>query len=191
MMVLDQFTDFMIIALIIAAVIAGAVGKPTDALAILGIVILNADIGFIQECRAEEAMAALKRMAAPVATVLRDNAPTQIKAAEIVPGDVALLETGQVVPTDLRMVETVNMQVDEAALTGESVPVEKHAKRLHDAHLPLGDRKNMVYLGTMVTYGRGSRIVVSTGMDTEMGRIATLLQEEEAVKTPLQQRSFV
>jgi len=191
MMALDQFKDFLIIVLIIAAVIAGVVGKPTASLAILAIVILNAIIGFIQEYRAEEAMAALKRMAAPLATVVRDNVPVQVKAAELVPGDLVLLEAGQVVPADLRLVETANIQMDEAALTGESVPVEKHTKKLHDAHLPLGDRKNMAYLGTVVTYGRGSGIVVSTGMDTEMGTIATLLQEEEAAKTPLQQRFAV
>jgi Ca2+-transporting ATPase len=188
MMVVDQFKDFLIIVLAIAALIAGVVGKPTDALAILAIVILNAVIGFIQEYRAEEAMAALKRMAAPLATVLRDNEPAQIEAAALVPGDLVLLEAGQIVPADLRMVETANMQVEEAALTGESVPVEKHVSQLHDIHLPLGDRKNMTYLGTIVTYGRGSGVVVSTGMNTEMGRIATLLQEEKTVKTPLQQR---
>ncbi len=191
MMALDQFKDFLVIVLIIAAVIAGVVGKPTASLAILAIVILNAIIGFIQEYRAEEAMAALKRMAAPLATVVRDNVPVQVKAAELVPGDLVLLEAGQVVPADLRLVETANIQMDEAALTGESVPVEKHTKKLHDAHLPLGDRKNMAYLGTVVTYGRGSGVVVSTGMDTEMGTIATLLQEEEAAKTPLQQRFAV
>ncbi|MDQ7774199.1 MAG: cation-translocating P-type ATPase [Elusimicrobiales bacterium] len=188
MMVLDQFRDFLIIILIAAAVIAGALGKPTDAVAILSIVALNAIIGFIQEYRAEEAMAALKKMAAPLATVVRNTAPAQIAAAELVPGDLVLLEAGQIVPADLRLVETANAQVDESALTGESVPVEKHAKRLDDPQLPLGDRKNMAYLGTVVTCGRAAGVVVATGMGTEMGRIAALLQSGEPARTPLQQR---
>ena len=188
MMLLDQFKDFMIIVLIVAAIIAGIAGKPTDAIAIIAIVILNAIIGFIQEYRAEEAMAALKKMAAPVSTVLRDGMPANIKASEIVPGDVVLLEAGQIIPADMRLLETVNLKVEEAALTGESVPVEKRTDRLHDAHLPIGDRKNMAYQGTIVTYGRGSGAVVATGMETEIGKIATLLQEEKDLKTPLQQR---
>ncbi|MDP3051754.1 MAG: HAD-IC family P-type ATPase, partial [Eubacteriales bacterium] len=183
----DQFKDFLIIVLICAAVIAGVVGKPIDALAIIAIVILNAIIGFIQEYKAEEAMAALKKMAAPKSTVLRDGVPSNILASEIVPGDIVLLEAGQIVPADMRL-ETVNMKVDEAALTGESVPVEKHIAPLRDKHLPLGDRKNVVYQGTIVTYGRGVGVVVATGMETEMGKIATMLQEEKDVKTPLQQR---
>ena len=188
MMLLDQFKDFMIIVLIVAAVIAGIAGKPIDAIAIIAIVILNAIIGFIQEYRAEEAMAALKKMAAPVSTVLRAGMPANIKASEIVPGDIILLEAGQIIPADMRLLETANLKVEEAALTGESVPVEKHTNRLHDAHLPIGDRKNMAYQGTIVTYGRGSGAVVATGMETEIGKIATLLQEEKDLKTPLQQR---
>lgn len=188
MMLLDQFKDFMIIVLIVAAVIAGIAGKPIDAIAIIAIVILNAIIGFIQEYRAEEAMAALKKMAAPVSTVLRAGTPANIKASEIVPGDIVLLEAGQIIPADMRLLETANLKLEEAALTGESVPVEKHTNRLHDAHLPIGDRKNMAYQGTIVTYGRGSGAVVATGMETEIGKIATLLQEEKDLKTPLQQR---
>lgn len=187
-MFLDQFKDFLIIILIIAAVIASAVGELIDTLAIIAIVIINAIIGFIQEYKAEKAMAALKKMAAPKATVLRDGVPSNILASEIVPGDIVLLEAGQIVPADMRLFEVVNMKVDEAALTGESVPVEKHIAPLHDEHLPLGDRKNMVYQGTIVTYGRGAGVVVATGMDTEMGKIATMLQEEKDPKTPLQQR---
>ncbi|MEA1933211.1 MAG: cation-translocating P-type ATPase [Thermodesulfobacteriota bacterium] len=188
MMLLDQFKDFMIIVLIVAAVIAGIAGKPVDATAIIAIVILNAIIGFIQEYRAEEAMAALKKMAAPVSTVLRAGMPAGIKASEIVPGDIVLLEAGQIIPADMRLLETANLKVEEAALTGESLPVEKHTNRLHDSHLPIGDRKNMAYQGTIVTYGRGSGAVVATGMETEIGKIATLLQEEKNLKTPLQQR---
>jgi Ca2+-transporting ATPase len=191
MMILDQFRDFMIMVLIAAAIIAGIVGKPTDAAAIVAIVILNAIIGFIQEYRAEEAMAALKKMAAPSSTVLRDGLPATVAASEIVPGDIVLLEAGQIVPADMRLVESANLKVEEAALTGESVPVEKHTKHLHDEHLPIGDRKNMAYQGTIVTYGRGTGIVIATGMETEMGKIASMLQEEKDLKTPLQQRLTV
>jgi len=188
MMLFDQFKDFMIIVLILAGIIAGIAGKPTDSLAIIAIVVLNAIIGFIQEYKAEEAMAALKKMAAPVSVALRDGMPVNIKASELVPGDIVLFEAGQVVPADIRLIETANLKVEEAALTGESVPTEKHIRPLSDLHLPVGDRKNMAYLGTTVTYGRGSGIVVETGMNTEMGKIAVMLQEEEELKTPLQQR---
>ncbi len=188
MMFLDQFKDFLIIVLIGAAIIAGTVGKPTDAAAILAIVILNAIIGFIQEYRAEQAMAALKKMAAPTAIVLRNGTPVNMPASEIVPGDMVLLEAGHIVPADMRLAESANLKVEEAALTGESVPVEKHTKLLHDEHLPIGDRKNIAYQGTIVTYGRGAGIVIETGMNTEMGRIAAMLQKAEDVKTPLQRR---
>lgn len=187
-MFLDQFRDFMILVLIAAAIISGFIGEVSDTIAIIVIVVLNAVIGFIQEYRAEKAMAALKKMAAPFATVLRDGMPATIPASELVPGDTVLLEAGKIIPADMRLTETVWLKVEEAALTGESLPVEKHTDPLHDEHLPLGDRKNMVYKGTYATYGRGSGVVVATGMDTELGRIATMLQEEEEVKTPLQKR---
>ena len=187
-MFLDQFKDFMILVLIAAAIISGLIGDPSDTIAIIVIVVLNAVIGFVQEYRAEKAMAALKKMAAPAALVLRDGAPANIPASELVPGDIVMLEAGKVVPADMRMVEAAQLKVEEAALTGESVPVEKHIKALHDEMMPLGDRKNMAYKGTTVSYGRGTGIVVSTGMDTELGKIATMLQEEEEVKTPLQKR---
>ncbi len=188
LMFLDQFKDFMILVLIVAAIISGFIGEPIDTMAIIVIVVLNAVIGFVQEYRAEKAMAALKEMAAPTATVIRDGVPSNIPASELVPGDTVILEAGKVVPADMRLIEVAQLKVDEAALTGESVPVEKHTNVLHDPTLPLGERKNLVYKSTIVTYGRGTGIVVATGMDTELGRIATLLQEEEEVKTPLQKR---
>jgi P-type Ca2+ transporter type 2C len=188
MMFLDQFKDFMILVLIAAALISGIIGEPFDTIAIVVIVVLNAVIGFVQEYRAEKALAALKKMAASHAVVLRDHQPAQITASRIVPGDVVFLEAGNVVPADLRLIEGTRIKVEEAALTGESLPVEKHIRSLEDPSLPLGDRTNMVYKGTFVTYGRGTGIVVSTGMETELGRIAAMLREEKEVKTPLQKR---
>ena len=187
-MFLDQFKDFMIIVLIAAAIIAGALGEAADTIAIAVIIVLNAIIGFVQEYRADKAMAALKKMAAQFATVIRDSKLINIPASEIAPGDVIVLETGKIVPADMRLIEAVQLRIEEAALTGESLPVEKSTKALHDKELPIGDRKNMAYKGTVVSYGRGKGIVVSTGMDTEIGKIATMLQEEEEVKTPLQKR---
>ena len=187
-MLLDQFKDFMILILIAAAVISGIIGELSDTIAIVVIVILNAVIGFIQEYRAEKAMAALKMMAAPTATVLREGKPDNIQASLLVPGDIVILEAGRVVPADMRLMEVAQLKADESPLTGESVPAEKHINVLHDGMMPLGDRKNMAYKGTTVSYGRGRGIVVSTGMETELGKIATMLQEEEEVKTPLQRR---
>jgi P-type Ca2+ transporter type 2C len=188
MMFLDQFKDFMIIVLIAAAIISGFIGELSDTIAIIVIVVLNAVIGFVQEYRAEKAMAALKKMAAPSATIIRNGTPGTVASAAIVPGDIVLLEAGGVIPADMRLTESAQLRVEEAALTGESLAVEKHIALLHDEHLPLGDRKNMVYKGTFVTYGRGTGIVSGTGMNTELGKIATMLQEEEEVKTPLQKR---
>ena len=187
-MLLDQFTDFMILVLIGAAVISGLIGEPSDAIAIVVIVLLNGMIGFIQEYRAERAVAALKLLAAPSATVLRDGQHTTIPASQLVPGDVVVLEAGDGVPADVRLVETAQLKIEEAALTGESVPVDKQARPLTERDLPLGDRLNMAYKGTLVTYGRGTSLVVATGMRTELGKIATLLREEDEVKTPLQKR---
>jgi Ca2+-transporting ATPase len=188
MMFLDQFRDFMILVLIAAAIVSGVVGELTDTIAIVVIVVLNAVIGFVQEYRAEKAIAALKKMAAPTATVIREGKPADISASELVPGDIVTLEAGKIVPADMRLIEVAQLKVEEAALTGESIPVEKHIKSLHDETLPLGDRKNMTYKGTIVSYGRGTGIIVATGMETELGKIASMLQEEEEVKTPLQKR---
>ncbi len=188
MMFLDQFRDFMILVLIAAAIISGIIGEFSDTIAIVVIVVLNAIIGFIQEYRAEKAMAALKEMAAPTATVIRDGKTADIPAFELVPGDLVTLEAGKIVPADIRLFKIAQLKIGEAALTGESVSVEKHVKILHDEMIPLGERKNMSYKGTTVFYGRGAGIVVATGMETELGKIATMLQEEEEVKTPLQKR---
>ncbi len=183
-----QFADFMIMILMAAAVISGVVGEPIDALAIVVIIVLNAVIGAVQEYRAEKAMAALKKMAAPAARVLRDGDVHSLPAAALVPGDVVMLEAGNVVPADMRLLESARLQVDEAALTGESHAVDKQTDLLAGADLPLGDRRNMAYKGTIVSYGRGSGVVVATGMMTELGKIALLLREAETVKTPLQKR---
>lgn len=188
MMFLDQFKDFMILVLLAAAVISGFIGELSDTAAIVVIVALNAVVGFVQEYRAEKAMEALKKMAGLTATVIRDGMPATVSSSELVPGDMVILETGQVVPADLRLSEAANLRVEEAALTGESIPVEKHTDVLDDEALPLGDRKNMAFKGTIVSYGRGAGIVASTGMNTELGNIATMLQEEGEVQTPLQKR---
>ncbi len=184
---LSQFKDLMIIILMAAAVISGIIGDITDTIVILVIVVLNAVVGFIQEYRAEKAMQALKQMAVAETRVLRDGAIVKLPAPELVPGDVVLLEAGNSIPADLRIIESINLKIEEAALTGESLPVEKITHPIDTENLSVGDRKNMAFKGTFVTYGRGRGIVVATGMQTELGRIAKMLQEEE-VLTPLQQR---
>ncbi|HOW53534.1 MAG TPA: cation-translocating P-type ATPase [Syntrophorhabdaceae bacterium] len=190
-MFLDQFKDFMILILIGAAVVAGIIGELTDTLVIIAIVIANAVIGFIQEYRAERAIEALKQMAAPMANVIRDGSVHSVNSKVIVPGDIVLLEAGTIVPVDMRIIESAQLRIDEAALTGESVPVEKAVCELSDPGLSIGDRTNMVYKGTIVTYGRGSGIAVATGMQTELGKIASMLQDEAEVRTPLQKRLTV
>jgi Ca2+-transporting ATPase len=187
-MLLDQFTDFMVIVLIAAAVLAGFLGEPEDTVAIAVIVLLNAALGFIQEYRAEKAMSALKALAAPNARVRRDGRVLVVPSVELVPGDIVLLEAGNMLPADLRLVETAQLRVEEAALTGESQPAEKTTGALSGAALPIGDQRNMAFKGTLVTYGRGAGVVVATGMRTELGRIAALLRDEEEGKTPLQRR---
>jgi Ca2+-transporting ATPase len=187
-LLLEQFTDFMILVLLAAALISGVIGDLADTLVILVIVVLNAAIGFVQAYRAERAIAALKAMAAPAAHVLRDGQSTTLPARELVPGDIVLLEAGNAVTADLRLIEAVQLSLDEAALTGESHSVDKHTRALGTPDLPLGDRRNMAYKGTLVAHGRGRGVVVATGMQTELGRIARLLREEEEVRTPLQKR---
>ena len=187
MMFLDQFKDFMILVLITAAVISGVIGELSDTIAIVVIIVLNAVIGLVQEYRAEKALAALKKMAAPTANVIREGILSNIPSEQVVPGDIVLLEAGAVIPADIRLIEAVQLKVEEAALTGESVPVEKEITALAD-DVPTADRKNMAFKGTITSYGRGKGVVVATGMKTELGRIATMLQDEEEVKTPLQKR---
>ncbi len=187
-MFFGQFTDFMIVVLLTAAIVSALVGGLKDAIAILAILVINAIIGFVQEYRAEKAMEALKAMAAPTASLIREGKTAVLAAREIVPGDVVLLEAGRIVPSDLRLIESARLKVDESALTGESVPVEKITEPVEGDSIPLGDRKNMAYKGTIVTYGRGSGVVVATGMTTEFGKIATMLQGTPEVKTPLQKR---
>jgi len=187
-MLAEQFSDFMVIILIIAAIISGLLGEVTDSVIILMIVILNAVLGVVQENKAEASLEALKKMAAPNAKVRRNGNPEIVPSAKLVPGDVVVLETGDFVPADIRLLETSNLKIQEAALTGESVPVEKSSEALKAEDIPLGDRINMAYSGSLITYGRGRGIVVETGMSTQMGRIAEMIQTEEGVKTPLQKR---
>jgi Ca2+-transporting ATPase len=187
-MFIEQFKNFMVIILLIAAVISGLLGETKDTVIILAIVILNSVLGAVQENKAEKSLAALKKMAAPHAKVVRDGQPASIPASQLVPGDIVILEAGDFVPADLRLIESANLKVQEAALTGESVPVEKSTDVLDQQDIPLGDRTNMAYSGSIVTYGRGRGIVIGTGMGTEMGRIADMLQREKGVKTPLQHR---
>jgi len=187
-MFFSQFADFMILVLLAAALISGFIGEPTDTIAILVILALNAVIGAVQEFRAERAVAALRRMAAPQASVLRDGRHQTIEAVELVPGDLVVLESGNQVPADLRLLEVTDLQTDESALTGESTTVEKSTERLQGDDLPVGDRGNLVFKGTLVTRGRGLGLVVATGMHTELGRIAGLLTTEQSVKTPQQLR---
>jgi Ca2+-transporting ATPase len=184
----EQLTGLMVVILIVAAVVSGALGDWKDAIAILAIVVLNAVLGFSQEFRAEKAMAALKQLAVPTVKVRRDGHVVEISARELVPGDLVLLEAGALVPADGRLLESINLRVEESALTGESEPVEKVDRTLDRTELPVADRVNMVYMGTVVTYGRGVAVIVATGMNTELGRIAELIQTVEREPTPLQRR---
>ncbi len=187
----QQFTDFMILVLIAAAVISGLVGAPVDALAIVIIVVLNAIIGAVQQYRAEDAIAALKNMATPECRVLRAGDEQSISARELVTGDIISFEAGNVIPADMRIIQANGLEIDEASLTGESLAVSKNSDVLFNAETVLAERNNMAYKNTQVTRGRAIGIVISTGMQTEMGQIATLLSEQKTQKTPLQQRLTV
>lgn len=184
----NQFKDFMVLVLLVATLISGLLGEYTDAITIIAIVILNAILGFIQEFRAEKSLQALKEMAAPHAKVIRDGVLQTIPAVEVVPGDLVQLETGDRIPADIRLIESNELYIEESALTGESVPVSKKIETITFEDLPLGDQKNMAFMGTLVTRGTGLGIVVETGMNTEMGKIADLIQSTEEVETPLQRR---
>lgn len=185
-MFFSQFTDFLIIILLAAAVVSILVGEGIDALLIIIIVVLNATLSTIQESKAEKSLQLLKKMAAPMAKVIRDGVVQTISSREIVPGDVVLLETGNYVPADGRLIEAVNLSVSEAALTGESQPVDKIVDAIDKDKLPIGDRLNTVYSGTIVAKGRGKAIVTATGNETELGKIAKMLSEMEEEQTPLQ-----
>jgi P-type Ca2+ transporter type 2C len=186
-LLLEQFRNVLILILLVAVALSVVLGHATEAIVIGAIVVLAALLGFVQEYRAERAIEALGRMAAPTATVLRNGEEVDVPARQLVPGDVMLLHAGDRASADARLVEAVNLQVEESALTGESVPVEKQTAALDgDGDLPLGDRTNMVYSGTAVTYGRGRAVVVATGMETEFGAIARMLTTIERGKTPLQ-----
>ncbi len=185
---LEQFTATMVLILIAAGVVSALLGKWQEASAIFAIVLLFGLLGFFQEYRAEKAMAALKKLTVPKVRVERDGQVAEISARDLVPGDVVLLEAGNLVPADLRLIESINLRIQEAALTGESEAVEKDTHPLEKADLPLGDRANMAYMGTTVTYGRGTGLVIATGMQTELGHIAILLQQDEDDLTPLQKR---
>ncbi len=187
-LLVDQFRDFMILVLIAAAVVSGVIGDVVDTLAILVIVVLNALIGFVQAWRADRALAALQQLAAAHATVLRQGRPLTVPAAALVPGDIVLLEAGNQVPADLRLIEIAALKVDESALTGESVTVDKHAAVIDDPGAALGDRLNMAYKGTTAAHGRGRGLVVATGAATELGKVAGLLERSVDNGTPLQRR---
>jgi Ca2+-transporting ATPase len=187
-LVLAQLNNFIVILLIVSSIISALLGDWIEAGAIMLIVVLNAILGVIQESRAEEALAALKKMASPEAQVIRDGHRVSVPARLLVPGDIVFLEAGNYVPADLRLMDAVNLRVEEAALTGESVPVQKIASLVLDENATLGDRRNSVFMGTVISYGRGRGVVVSTGMRTQLGLIAGLLQTVESEGTPLQQR---
>lgn len=186
--VINQLKDFMIIILMIASVVSAFIGEVTDSLVIIAIVVVNAILGVVQEGKAEKALEALKKMSAPNAKVLRNGKVEIIPARQLVPGDVVLMEAGDIIPADLRILESVNLKIEEASLTGESVPSEKDASVTLENEVGIGDRINMAYMSTTVTYGRGKGIVVGTGHETEIGKIANKIQDFEDEKTPLQQK---
>lgn len=185
---LNQFKDFMVLVLMGATLISGLLGEYLDAVTIIAIIIINGILGFVQEFRAERSLRALKKLSAPTAHAIRDGEVVQIEADHLVPGDIIMLESGDRIPADIRWLETNACYVEESALTGESVPVNKHHQVIQDASIPLGDQKNFGFMGTMVTRGTGKGIVVRTGMNTEMGKIADLIQQTESMETPLQHR---
>lgn len=184
----EQLTGLMVLILIVAAVISGLLGEYKDVIVIMVIVVLNALLGFSQEYKAEQAMAALKKMAVPKVKVRRGGHVSEIPAQELVPGDLILLEAGNTVPADARVIESINLRALEAVLTGESEPVEKISSAIAKDNVQLGDQHNMLFMGTVISFGRGSAIVTSTGMQTELGKIADLIQSVHGEMTPLQKK---
>jgi Ca2+-transporting ATPase len=187
-LLLNQFSDFMVLVLLAATAISGFLGEYADAVTIMIIVVVNAVLGFVQEYRAERSLEALKQMTAPEAKLIREGRELKLPASEVVPGDLVVLEEGDLVPADLRLLSVVGLEIEESPLTGESVPVRKREEAISGMNIALGDIKNMGFMGTVVTRGRGRGLVVATGMATEMGRIAGLLQEAGQEETPLQRR---
>lgn len=189
MILFEQFKNIFVIILLLAVALSAVLGHALEAVAIAVIVLFSVVFGFVQEYRAERAIEALREMAAPTANVLRDGDVVDLPARDLVPGDVLLLKAGDRVPADARLIESVNLQIEEAVLTGESLPVEKHTQAIPGSNeeLAVGDRKNMVYAGTPAAYGRGRAVVVATGMNTEFGKITGMLQSVEAGQTPLQE----
>ncbi|GKX29348.1 ATPase [Vallitalea longa] len=187
-MVIEQFASFIILILIAASILSIAIGEVVDGIVIIGIVVLNAVLGIVQERKASNALNALKEMAAPKAKVIRDGKISSIDSKELVPGDIIVLEAGDYVPADIRLIESINLKIDESALTGESVAVEKDADSIMDAESQIADRVNCAYMSTIVTYGRGRGIIVGTSMKTEIGKIASMLNEAVSEETPLQKK---
>ncbi|MFZ5824960.1 MAG: cation-translocating P-type ATPase [Bacillota bacterium] len=187
-MLLAQFQDFMVLVLLVATAISAGMGETADAITIVVIVIINAVLGFVQEYRAERSLEALKELAAPTARVRRGGQELNVAARDLVPGDILLVEAGDRIPADGRLIEAMGLEAEESALTGESLPVRKSASWTGSEDASLGDRRNMLYMGTTATRGRGVAVVVATGMETEMGRIAGMMQEVEQEETPLQRR---
>lgn len=189
---ISQFKDFMIIILIIAAAVSFIVSLVEgnadflDPIIILGIIIFNAFLGVFQESRAEHSLDSLRKLSTPYANVIRDNMMLVVPSKKIVPGDIVLLETGNYIPADARLIESIDLKIDESALTGESLPVSKYPDVILKDQTPLAERKNMVYSSSIVTYGRGKAVVTATGHDTEVGHIAKLISEDTSPETPLQ-----
>jgi Ca2+-transporting ATPase len=187
-MIVDQFKNFLILVLLSAAIVSGAVGEIKDAILIVSIVILNAVLGVVQENKAEESLQALKKLASPEAKAIRGGSLVKIPAKELVPGDLILLEAGDNVPADGRLVEVSTLKIEEAALTGESIPVEKNSGVIKESSVPLGDQKNLAFMSSVVVYGRGKMVVTATGMSTQIGKIAEMIQENVSPMTPLQKK---
>lgn len=185
---LSQLKDVMIYILIIAAIISAFLGEISDALIILLVIVINAVIGVVQESKAEKALDALKELSTPKALVKRDGSLKEILSEDIVPGDIVIIDAGRYIPGDLRLIDTANLKIEESAFTGESVPSEKDASFLPDKEIPIGDQNNMAFMSTLATYGRGVGVVVDTGMNTEIGKIAKMIEQEENDETPLQKK---